>query len=243
MSEKVDEMSNANAAFIINEGIFDALHSTNVSCYQCEFDNTHYEDLLFTQHEIEYAPFLNRAVIKRKAEFFAGRYAAQQAMKRLKVEKNSVGIGQHRNPVWPASLVGSITHTTTQAICAIARNTDYKSLGIDLADQISVATANNIKDQIIQTHEAETLSKLPLSFEQSLTLAFSAKESLFKALYPHVGFYFEFYVAEICEIEMKTHTFLMRLTRDLNDLLIKNMVFQGRFKMQSDTIFTSIYII
>ncbi|WP_223694521.1 hypothetical protein [Mycoavidus sp. HKI] len=39
--------------------------------------------MLFAQHEIEYAPSLNRADIKRKAEFFAGRYAAHQAIKRL----------------------------------------------------------------------------------------------------------------------------------------------------------------
>lgn len=236
-------MSYANPAFIIDEGLFDILHLENVSGYQCKFSNTHYQDSLFTQHDIDYASSLNRAVIKRKAEFFAGRYAAQQAMKKLKVEKTTVGIGQHRNPIWPAGLVGSITHTTSQAICVIARNTDYKSLGIDLADQISIVTANNIKDCIIQTHEVEALSKLPLPFEKSLTLAFSAKESLFKALYPHVGFYFEFHAAEICEIEIKTHTFLMRLTQDINNFLVKNMVFKGHFEIQSDTIFTSIFII
>ncbi len=235
-------MRYANPDFIIDEGLFDILHSENVSGYQCKFDNAHYQDSLFTQHDIDYAPSLNRAISKRKAEFLAGRYAAQQAMQKLGVEKTTVEIGQHRNPIWPTGLVGSITHTSTQAICAVAHNTDYQSIGIDLAEQISLTMANDIKDHIIQKPEISALNHSPFSFEQSLTLAFSAKESLFKALYPQVEAYFEFHAAEICEIEMKNHTFLIRLTQDLTDSLVKGAVFKGNFKMHSDAVFTSIFI-
>ncbi len=234
-------MSNPRTHFFVNEGWFDISRTANVSCYRCEFNKTHYEDTLFSQHNIEYASSLGRAVASRKAEFFAGRYAAQQAMKRLGIEKTTVEIGQHRNPIWPNGFVGSITHTATQAMCAIAKSTDYKSMGIDLADQIPFITANNIKDSIIQAHEADVLSKTPLLFEQSLTLAFSAKESLFKALYPQVGAYFEFHAAEIWRIEIETHVFLMRLTRDLTPSLIKGTVFKGKFMVQPGTVFTSIF--
>ncbi len=235
-------MRNVTATFIVNEELFALPNLANVCAYRCEFDEAYYEDALFTQHQIEYAPALERAVIKRKAEFLAGRYAAQQAIKRLGIEKITVGVGRHRNPVWPAGLVGSITHTTAQAICAVAKNTDYQSIGIDLADLIPLAAANDIKDQIIQRYEADVFGKLPLTFEQSLTLAFSAKESLFKALYPQVGTYFEFHAAEIINIEMKSHTFFIRLTQDLTASLTKGTVFKGNFKVQSDEVFTSIFI-
>ncbi len=235
-------MSHTNSAFFIAEELFDIAHSTNTSCYRCEFDQAQYKDSLFVHHKIENHPSLDRAVIKRKAEFLAGRYAAQQAMKKLGIEKTTVGIGQHRNPIWPKGLVGSITHNATHAICAVARNTDYQSIGIDLADPISLDTANNIKDRIIQTNEVDTLVNLPLSFEQSLTLAFSAKESLFKALYPQVETYFGFHAAEIHAVEMNSQTFLIRLTRDLTSSLAKDTVFKGSFKMQPDSVFTSIFI-
>ncbi len=236
-------MRNVIATFIVNEELFALSNLANVCAYRCKFDEAYYEDALFSQHQIEYVPVLDRAVIKRKAEFLAGRYAAQQAIKRLGIEKTTVGVGHHRNPVWPEGLVGSITHTTTQAICAVAKNTDYQSIGIDLADLIPLATANDIKDQIIQRHEADVFGKLPLTFEQSLTLAFSAKESLFKALYPQVRAYFEFHAAEITEIEMKSHTFFIRLTRDLTSSLTKGAVFKGSFKVQSDGVFTSVSIV
>ncbi len=235
-------MTNPNSAFFIREGLINISGLANVCCYQCEFDKQLYEDALFALHEIEYAPFLERAVIRRKAEFLAGRYAAQRAMKKLRIEKTTVGIGQHRNPVWPAGLIGSITHTATQAICAIVQNTDYQSIGIDLAEQISITTANNIKDQIIQTHEINAFSHCPLSFEQLLTLTFSAKESLFKALYPQVKAYFEFHAAEIVNVEMKSRTFFIKLTQDLTHSLVKGTVFKGTFKIQPDTVFTSILI-
>ncbi len=236
-------MSNANSTFFVHEELFDISNLANACCYRCEFDEAHYGDALFTHHQIEYVSSLEHAVIKRKAEFLAGRYAAQQAIKKLGIEKTTVRVGQHRNPIWPAGLVGSITHTSTQAICAVAKNTDYQSIGIDLADPISLTTANDIKDHIIQQQEAEAFSKLPLTFEQSLTLAFSAKESLFKALYPQVEAYFEFHAAEIGEIEMKSRTFLIRLTQDLTNSLAKGTTFKGSFKMQSDRVFTSIFIV
>ena len=236
-------MSNASSsAFFPDEGGVDIPHSANTSCYRCKFDEVYYEDALFTRHQIKYASFLSQAVVKRKAEFLAGRYAAQQAIKRREVEQTTVEIGYCRSPIWPIGLVGSITHTTTQAICAVARNTDYRSVGIDLADLISLATANEIKSHIIQIHETDAFSQLPLTFEQSLTLAFSAKESVFKALYPQVGAYFEFHAAEISEVKMKDHTFLIRLTRNLTDTLVKGTAFRGSFKMQSDMVFTSIFV-
>lgn len=49
---------------------------TGVSAYRCAFDRAGYDDGLFARHGIAFHPTLERAVVKRKAEFLAGRYAA-----------------------------------------------------------------------------------------------------------------------------------------------------------------------
>lgn len=230
------------AHYLRNEGPFTLQHAPEVSCYQCEFDTSCYDDSLFVRHGIEADPLLEHAVVKRKSEFLAGRYAAQQAIKRLGVEKTTVSIGKHRSPVWPNALIGSLTHTATQAICAIAQSTDYQSIGIDLEDWMPLTTANHIKADVIQFSEERILSEIPLSFEQSLTLFFSAKESLFKALYPQVGSYFEFHAAKIVKIDMASHDFFIELNQSLNRCLVKGNVFKGHFMLRAHTVFTSIFL-
>lgn len=235
-------MKNSLTSFFEDEGVFELQNASGVACYQCVFDDSYYEDLLFVQHGIEYDSSLHSAVRKRKSEFLAGRYAAQQIMKKLGVEKVNIRIGEHRSPVWPDPFIGSITHTARQAICAVARHIDYQYIGIDLENWITLDVGKAIKDSIIQPSEEKILSALPLLFEQALTLAFSAKESLFKALYPFVGDYFAFDAAEIYQVEMHSDTFHLKLTRNLTTSLTKGQVFTGHFLMSQDTVFTYIFM-
>ncbi len=235
-------MSDVSTTFIVNEELIDMSNLANVCCYQCEFDTSCYDDSLFEQYGVEYLPLLDQAVVKRKAEFFAGRYAAHKAIRNLGVEETTVGIGKHHSPIWPDKLIGSITHNTTQAICAVAQSDNYQNIGIDLEDWIPLITANNIKADVIKASEEHIFSEIPLSFEQSLTLIFSAKESLFKALYPRVGFYFDFHAAKIIKINMDSCDFSLELTQDLNQGLVKGDVFKGKFMRQSNTVFTSIFL-
>lgn len=236
-------MTSSDAAFLVDEGLMEFPHSPKVSCYQCEYDQNYYNNSLFAQHEIEYPPCLDSAVTKRKAEFFAGRYAARRAFERLGAKSATVEIGKHRNPVWPDALIGSITHTATHAICAVALKGDYTGVGIDLENWVSWATATTIKDGIVTPDEAHVLSSTSLSFEQSLTLVFSAKESLFKALFPHVGNYFAFDAAAVNEIDVENNEFAIELTKDLSNLLVKGTSYQGNFIVQPSTVFTSIFIV
>lgn len=70
-----------------------------------------------------------------------------------------------------------------------------------------------IKDGIIDTQEEPVLSRMGYPFALALTLVFSAKESLFKALFPQVQAWMGFDCARVTKLDDKTLT--LALTRQL----------------------------
>ncbi|SUI55146.1 Uncharacterised protein [Serratia marcescens] len=54
-----------------------------------------------------------------------------------------------------------------------------------------------------------------LPFNELLTLTFSAKESLFKALYPQVRCYFDFLDARMVAVDTQRQTFVLALLKTL----------------------------
>lgn len=90
--------------------------------------------------------------------------------------------------------MGSITHSKSWAATIVAHQCDYTSLGLDLEHLLSNTDSMQLADQILTPMEYEQLSRrAPDNQGWVVTLTFSLKESLFKALYPLVAtaFYFE----------------------------------------------------
>lgn len=92
-----------------------------------------HSDELFEHHRIPRPSALHDAVPKRRAEFLSGRYCAARVLERMDM-KTEVGISRHRAPIWPDSVVGSISHTSDKAVAvAVAmRALDVLGLGIDI---------------------------------------------------------------------------------------------------------------
>lgn len=156
-------------------------------------------DLLWLPHHHR----LQNAVTKRRAEHLAGRIAACEALSLYGVKDFVPGIGLHREPCWPPGFTGSITHTEKIALAAVIadRNSEHCAMGIDCEMMMSEQNARELADGIINMAERRLLQSCALPFPAGLTLVFSAKESLFKALYRHVGRYFDFSAAEVTQIK------------------------------------------
>lgn len=139
-----------------------------------EFDpvSFHEQDLLWLPHYAQ----LQHTGRKRKAEHLAGRIAAVYALREYGY-KCVPAIGELRQPVWPAEVYGSISHCGTTALAVVSR----QPIGIDIEEIFSVQTAKELTDNIITPAEHERLAECGLAFSLALTLAFSAKESAFKA--------------------------------------------------------------
>ncbi|HHA1256195.1 TPA: enterobactin synthase subunit EntD [Enterobacter asburiae] len=161
-------------------------------------------DLLWLPHHAE----LSHAGRKRKADHLAGRIAAAYALN----ERTIPGIGPSGEPLWPDGMSGSITHSGTQAMAVVIRERQAL-IGIDCEAILPENEAREIKDGIIDAQEEPVLSHSGYPFPLALTLVFSAKESLFKALFPRVQAYMGFDSARVTKLDDKTLT--LALTRQL----------------------------
>jgi enterobactin synthetase component D len=137
-----------------------------------------------------------RAVDKRRAEFLAGRFAALSALRALGVNE-PLGRNEDGSPRWPAAVVGSITHGASRALCAVARSTELRGVGIDAERLMTVETKVELRRRICTAAELAVGDPLRLVEHELVSLAFSAKESLYKCLYPMVGRFMDLHAATI----------------------------------------------
>jgi enterobactin synthetase component D / holo-[acyl-carrier protein] synthase len=132
----------------------------------------------------EEEPLIVRAVERRRAEFTTARSCARQALAQLGVPPAPVLIGPAREPVWPAGVVGSLTHCDGYRAAAVARRAEVASLGIDAEPHL--ALPDGVLDRVTLPAERRALGGLPAGVRWD-RLLFSAKESVYKAWYPLTG--------------------------------------------------------
>ncbi|HEY4468631.1 MAG TPA: enterobactin synthase subunit EntD [Klebsiella sp.] len=135
------------------------------------------EDLLWLPHHARLAD----SVRKRQSEHLAGRIAAVYALREVG-EKDVPAIGDQRQPLWPSPWYGSISHCQHSALAVVSA----RPVGIDIERILSPALAAELESGIINSAEKSLLDASGLAPELALTLAFSAKESAFKACHPDV---------------------------------------------------------
>ena len=154
----------------------------------------------FQRSAVPPPPSIQRSVAKRQAEFLAGRLCARAALQQLDHLDCIPAIGEDRAPVWPAHISGSITHSTGHAAAIVAHKALWRGLGMDLENVLSLERAERLAGEILTADELQRMALLPREqLALLVTLTFSAKESLFKALYPIVQKRFYFEHAEVVE--------------------------------------------
>ncbi len=230
-------------SFILSGKFIELMGSPALSIYECEFSPALYSDTLFSEFNIEFPVSLNNSVDKRKSEFLAGRYACKNALQRLGLNNSNVGIGQHRCPIWPAGVRGSISHTSTIALCVVSDSLRIENIGIDHEQWLSPSSADKLMSHIISKNEKSYLLGKSLPFNELLTITFSAKESLFKALYPRVGQYFYFHAASIVSISTSGNQgrFVFKLQRSLLEYYPDDLV-EGEYYIDGGSITTIIVL-
>ncbi|MCC4621562.1 4'-phosphopantetheinyl transferase superfamily protein [Xanthomonas cassavae CFBP 4642] len=177
----------------------------------------------FARGGIACPPAIGRSVRKRQAEYFFGRLAARHALHQqgLVIHPDTVQIasGDAREPVWPATAVGSISHTHRLAISAVAPADRWRGIGIDLEPLASPDAQKALQATVINASELALLQRLhdagELALDALLTLVFSAKESLFKASFPAVGRYFDFSAAQLTGVDVAAGCLQLRLGESL----------------------------
>jgi len=127
---------------------------------------------------------ISRAVESRRQEFARGRACARHALESLGVDPIPLGVGPGRQPLWPEGFVGSITHGADVVAAVVASADNLSALGIDV-ETVEVLS-ESVRQAVVQPEDQVG------EMEETGKVLFSAKESVFKALYPLSGVWMDF---------------------------------------------------
>jgi enterobactin synthetase component D len=209
-------------------------HQPSIRVCKIQFDINQYSDSLFSQFLIPFPDILISAVAKRRAEYLASRLAAQTLLKDEK-EYEVVTIGPDRAPQWPTQWAGSISHNDQYAIVVIAPSNKGFNLGVDI-ESLKSQIMHETADVFTSPHEQELLAKSGIDYELALLIAFSAKESFFKAIYPHVKKLFGFEAMVLSSLDVKTQSFTLKLTQHLDINFPAGQYYSGLYLLKNDNI-------
>lgn len=125
-----------------------------------------------------------RAVAKRRREFADGRDCARRALGAFGIAPVAILRGERGEPLWPAGMVGAITHCDGYRGSAVAREHEVAALGIDAEPHAPLP--DGVLAAIARPEEVERVVVLAAA-EPGIhwdRLLFCAKESIYKAWYP-----------------------------------------------------------
>jgi enterobactin synthetase component D len=176
-------MSHAMPFFVQEEALVRVVSGLALTGFRCAYDIDAYRDDLFADLGLALPAELRDAVVKRRSEYLAGRYCARHVMKALGYGDQELPAKNAAQPapVWPDGLSASISHTHTEAICLGTTERKARGVGVDIECVMAPDVATSISSQVIDRREAAILFRHFGTENKAVTVAFSAKESLYKA--------------------------------------------------------------
>lgn len=171
-----------------------------------------------------------KASTQRKLEYVYGRACAIAAIKTLTgVRYSTIGRNADGSPQWPCGILGSISHCTGLAIAAVGHQTDCRFIGVDVMRLPSPESAKLIYNQIVFDEEFDLFESDGIGDSLTASIIFSAKESLYKALYPKCLKFFDFCDARVLSIDRDRGSFVISLKKNLSKDLNKGFKLQGKY--------------
>lgn len=127
---------------------------------------------------------ISAAVQSRRADFAWARACAREAMSRMGVPPAPIVRGGKGMPIWPAGVVGTLTHTDGLRAAALGPASRVRSLGLDVEPHEPLA--DGVLDVVSLPEEAEWVravgAELPdVHWDK---LLFTAKEATYKTWFP-----------------------------------------------------------
>ncbi len=179
---------------------------------------------------------------KRQTEFSHGRCCAHQALAKFKLESEPIlRNAETREPCWPDRVRGSITHSGEYAAAAVGLADDVSGIGIDLESLYRVVDFN-ISRHVCVEKELEWLNTLPPDqANRGLRIIFSAKESIFKCLFPISKTYLYFKYATVT-IDEASAEFTFTLSRECSGVTEAGFRHSGKFSIIDKMLLTAIYL-
>jgi 4'-phosphopantetheinyl transferase EntD len=186
----------------------------------------------FDLHPAE-AAFVVCAIDRRKREFACGRACARRAFADLGLPPPVIPSGAQREPIWPAGVVGSLTHTRGLCAAAVTTSTRYRTLGLD-AERVRVFEAALLA-RVAEERELERADALGMERGALALILFSAKEAVYKCQFPASNAYLGFHDVRV---ELECDVFQASLTVAAGPYAAGH-VFRGRWLRAEGFVFTA----
>ncbi len=218
--------------------MFDSPFPDFISFYCSQ--NLHDQEFLILSEEHAIAESFGSR--KRREEFTLGRKCAHRALSRFGLESEPILRNpETREPFWPISVCGSITHSAGFAAVAVGLKKEINGIGIDL-ESFSSSLDIKISRHVCVDSELEWLESLSTKqARRALRIIFSAKESIFKCLYPKTKTYFGFKDA-VVSVNDDENKFSFKILKSFPSKIQKDFPQHGRYSEMDKMLLTSVYI-
>ncbi|MBY5768552.1 4'-phosphopantetheinyl transferase superfamily protein [Rhizobium leguminosarum] len=128
------------------------------------------------------ADHVSAAVAVRKREYVAARSAARRAMSELQLPLGSIGRTNTGAPIWPAGVIGSLSHGAGDAIAVVGSRSNVLTVGIDL--EAAIPLPAEIASSVVMPEDQDAAANLSLHHPKCWQMViFSAKEAFYKAFH------------------------------------------------------------
>ena len=176
-----------------------------------------------------------RAVPKRRNEFAKARECARDALARMGIRDFALLTGAQREPLWPAGVIGSITHCPTLCAVAVASAQSYQGVGIDVEPALPIE--REVAEVVANSRDSASLSGV----DQLLAarMVFSAKESFYKAQFRLTRRFLDF--ADVAVELRPDGKFYAELLAEAAPLH-RGELFGGGWQLQDDLLLTALFI-
>ncbi len=214
-----------------------------IVAYQCPVVIEPDTVVRFAKRGIRLPGACDRAVLKRKVEYLAGRFCALSALREAGYRGHtSLPANADRSPAWPNGWQGSISHCTDVALAIAADRARFLGLGADIENVLDDCDLGQIADNVLFDGERRFLRGLGLGYNELVTLGFSLKESLYKALCPQGDATLEFHHARLLDLCPVRKNFVIELRGGVHPRFPRDSQFQGTFLMDSWHVLSAIWV-
>jgi 4'-phosphopantetheinyl transferase EntD len=189
----------------------------------------------------EEAACVQRAVPRRVREFTAGRNCARQALERLgHVPAPPLLVGAHREPLFPAHVAGTITHTHDYCAAAVLPRAAGRVAGLGIDAEVNEPLGEGVAAHVLLPQEQAALQQLQ---EGCCTdkLVFSIKEAFYKAFFQIAAQYLDFLDASV-QVEPADRSFTLRVLHAGVPAYFRGGAFRGRYGFDAQRVYTAIVL-
>lgn len=213
--------------------------TSELFCYGLDLSQTTH---LHIDQQLEHPLKIAQARVERKNEYLCGRVLVQAVLNHHFGLDQSITSMHEPLPIWPTHVLGSISHSQNKLIVALSSHAVY--LGIDIEHWVTSEFAQESAHLILTPSEFDLWKGKAaefFDFASYVSLIFSVKESLYKAVYPTAKQYIDFLEASIVGINFENQTLTLTFLPEIQQRYELLEQYQGGWTIEQDDIMTWVF--